>query len=168
MVYDASRLPYRIPLGVQDVKQFARCTNCRQWYVRHTITTVEIFLGNGLRRTTLWCLGCISSAEYRSQLPEMPEAGALSSPPRRLETAASSASGVLRDETFQHLIQEHLDLMERALHEDDAILIPLIDDFMQRCRTYNGQQPAPDQAQRLTGHLQYWDAFLQALNRSRS
>ncbi len=49
------------------MKQFARCTSCRQWYARRAITTVEIVQANGLQRTTLWCVRCIRDAEHRSQ-----------------------------------------------------------------------------------------------------
>jgi hypothetical protein len=67
---------------------------------------------------------------------------------------------------FHRLIQEHLDLMDRALQEDDGVIVPLIDDFMDRCRTDRDQLDHPEQAQRLSGHLHYWDTFLQALRRS--
>jgi hypothetical protein len=56
--------------------------------------------------------------------------------------------------------------MDRAMHEDDAVLVPLIEDFMQRCRACHDQLQTPEQAQRLRGHLQYWDAFLKALQQS--
>jgi hypothetical protein len=67
---------------------------------------------------------------------------------------------------FNAFIQEHLDLMERALYEDDAIIVPLIEAFMQRCRTYQAQIEAPDRVERLTRHLYYWDAFLKAMRQS--
>jgi len=61
-------------------------------------------------------------------------------------------------------MQEHLQLMDRALYDDEALLIPAIQDFMERCRLYQIQLDIPDQYQRLARHLQYWETFLKALN----
>ena len=69
---------------------------------------------------------------------------------------------------FQALVQEHTALMERAIHEDDTVLVPLIEDFMQRCRSSQVQVEHAEHRQRLTGHLQYWEAFLNAPNQSTS
>jgi hypothetical protein len=65
---------------------------------------------------------------------------------------------------FQQCIQEHLHLMERALHEDEAVLVAAIEDFLQRCRLLQAQQDISERVQRLQGCLQYWETFLQALN----
>jgi hypothetical protein len=67
---------------------------------------------------------------------------------------------------FQQLVQEHTQLMDRAIQEDDAVLVPLIEAFMTRCRTYQQRQEAPEQTRRLSGFLQYWEAFLKALKQS--
>ncbi len=56
--------------------------------------------------------------------------------------------------------------MERALHEDDAVIISLVDDFMKRCRACQSQLQRPEEAQRLAGHLQYWETFLNTLKQS--
>jgi hypothetical protein len=64
---------------------------------------------------------------------------------------------------FHQLVQEHIDLMDRAIHEEDAILVPLIESFMERCRSYQQRLDNPEQTQRLMAHLQYWEAFLKAL-----
>jgi hypothetical protein len=56
--------------------------------------------------------------------------------------------------------------MERALHEEDTALVPLIEDFIQRCRLCQAQLENPEKSQRLTGHLQYWTAFLKALHQA--
>jgi hypothetical protein len=69
-------------------------------------------------------------------------------------------------ETFQQFMQEHLQLMDRALYDDETILVPAIQDFIERCRLYQTQVEMPEQCQRLTGHLQYWETFLNALNAS--
>jgi len=54
--------------------------------------------------------------------------------------------------------------MDRALCDEEAILVPLIEDFMARCRVYQTHLDMPEQRKRLTGHLQYWETFLKALN----
>jgi hypothetical protein len=69
-------------------------------------------------------------------------------------------------ETLQQFMQEHMQLMDRALYDDDTLLIPIIEDFIERCRRYQSRVERPEQEQRLTGHLQYWEAFLNALNAS--
>ena len=126
---------------------------------------VEIYRGNGLHRTTLWCASCVRAAEQRSQAADdHGEHGTAD-----LSTAfqfPSPEPGTHGSDDFHRLIQEHLDLMDRALQEDDHVIVPLIDDFMDRCRTYRDQLEHPAHVQRLSGHLQYWDTFLQALRRS--
>ena len=67
---------------------------------------------------------------------------------------------------FQQCMQEHLQLMDRALYDEETLVVPAIQDFMKRCRLYQAQTEIPEQHQRLTGHLQYWETFLQTLNAS--
>ncbi|MGQ4807125.1 hypothetical protein NKDENANG_00467 [Candidatus Entotheonellaceae bacterium PAL068K] len=148
------------------MKQFARCSSCQQWYIQTFTTLVDISPGHHLRRVTVWCLRCIDEAEQRSRPvyghePDMPTT-------RSPGDATSERLGPEADTTseFQRLMQEHSELMDRAIHEDDAVLIPLIEDFMQRCRTSQQNPGAPDQTPRLAGHLQYWEAFLKTLNQS--
>ncbi len=147
------------------MKQFARCTNCRQWYIHSATLLVEIYRGNGLHRTTLWCASCIRAAEQRSQAADdRGEHGTADlSAAFQFTSPAPDTHG---SDDFHRLIQEHLNLMDRALQEDDNIIVPLIDDFMARCRTHRDQLDHPAHVQRLSGHLQYWDTFLQALRRS--
>ena len=63
-------------------------------------------------------------------------------------------------------MQEHVQLMDRALYDDETLVVPAIQDFMERCRLYQTQLEIPEQCQRLAGHLQYWETFLKALNAS--
>ena len=147
------------------MKQFARCTHCRQWYARYVMTTVEVVRGNGLQGTTLWCLRCIKDTERRSQAieardePAQPTLAVALQPQDPAQSPAASTE-------FAVLVQEHLDLMERALHEDDASIVLLIEAFVQRCRSYQAQPDAPEQTERLTRHLHYWEAFLKALHQA--
>ena len=146
------------------MKQFAQCTNCQQWYVQTYTAVVEIYQSDSLRCMTVWCLRCIDAAERRSQphgtavTPVVStlasDAGAVEEPP----------SPMLSSETLQQFMQEHLQLMDRALYDDEAILVPIIQDFMERCRLYQTHLEMPEQLKRLTGHLQYWETFLKALN----
>lgn len=136
------------------MKQFTRCTHCQQWYVRTYIATVELYQSDSLHCLTVWCLRCIAEAERRSQ------------PPSAADTLASdehTEHGPSSD-TFEQFVQEHLQLMDRALYDDEAMLVPLIQDFLERCRLYQTRLEIPDQVRRLTGHLQYWETFLKALN----
>lgn len=146
------------------MKQFARCTHCRQWYARYVMTTVEVVRGNGLQGTTLWCMRCIQDTERRSQVIEA-QAGEQAQP---TVAVALHSQGPVQDPAvsteFAVLVQEHLDLMERALHEDDASIVRLIKAFAQRCRSYQAQLDEPEQAERLTRHLHYWEAFLKAMH----
>ena len=148
------------------MKQFVRCTNCRQWYVQTFTTSVEISRGHHLRRVTMWCLGCIDEAEQRSQPVSGPAPGAAGTP--GMGDTSMERRGIEAEtlSEFQRLMQEHIDFMDRAIHEDEAVLVPLIKDFMQRCRSSQQHGDAPEQNQRLTAHLQYWEAFLKALNRA--
>ncbi|MDH3603823.1 MAG: hypothetical protein OEU26_29795 [Candidatus Tectomicrobia bacterium] len=149
------------------MKRFARCTNCRQWYLHDAVTTVEIIRGSGLQRTTLWCQPCIREAEHRSQLTD-------ENLPVQVETHIAVASHVhdsgsreMQPDDFQQFIQEHLDLMERALHEDDTTIVLLVEDFIERIQAYQTQIAEPEQVARLTSHSQYWSTFLNAMNPDR-
>jgi hypothetical protein len=131
------------------MKQFTRCTNCQQWYVRTSTSTVEVSQSDGLHCLTVWCIRCIEEAERRSQ-----PSGNSGEP-----TSHRPAS-----DPFQQCMQEHLQLMDRALYDDEAMLVPVIHDFLERCRRYQTHLESPEQCQRLAGHLQYWETFLKALN----
>ena len=146
------------------MKQFTQCTNCQQWYMRTYTTAVEIYQGDSLRYMTVWCLRCIAEAERRSQPYGTPVAPVVSTPASDAGEAGEQPSHVVSSETFQQFIQEHLQLMDRALCDDEAILVPVIEDFMARCRFYQTYLDMPEQRQRLTGHLQYWETFLKALH----
>lgn len=147
------------------MKQFARCSNCRQWYVDRAVTTVDILQGNGMRRTALWCRTCIHEAEQRSlyanedidcQDLQASDGSLLSYDFLQPE----AATGV-----FGALLQEHLNLMEEALLEaDDDAIASRISDFMARGRAHLDRLDDLEQAQRLTTHLHYWQTFLKALN----
>lgn len=91
-------------------------------------------------------------------------------PIRQEDTAAANSRlpDDVSDADYQQIIQEHTDLMERALREDDAVLVPIVEAFMQRCLSYQQHVTFPEQARRLLGHAQYWQAFLKALNQSLS
>jgi G:T/U-mismatch repair DNA glycosylase len=136
------------------VKRFARCTNCQQWYVQTYTTSVEIYQHGTLCCLTVWCLRCIDEAEKRSQL----HGTALDLKQRPSPLASSDVA--------QQLMQEHLQLMDRALYDEETLVVSAIHDFMERCRLYQTQLEIPEQCQRLAGHLQYWETFLQALNAS--
>lgn len=146
------------------MKQFTQCTNCQQWYVRTYTTAVEIYQRDSRRCMTVWCLRCIDEAEQRSQPHGTAVAPVLSTPAADAVDAGEHSSHVLSSETLQQFMQEHLQLMDRALYDDEAILIPIIEDFMERCRRYQPHLEIPEQLKRLTGHLQYWETFLKALN----
>ena len=146
------------------MKQFAQCTNCQQWYIRTYTTAVEIYQSDSLRCMTIWCLRCIDEAERRSQPYGPSGAPALSIPVLEAGVAGEQPSHVPSSEPFQQFMQEHLQLMDRALCDEEAILVPLIEDFMARCRVYQTHLDMPEQRKRLTGHLQYWETFLKALN----
>ena len=136
------------------MKRFARCTNCQQWYVRTYTTSVEIYQHDNLCYLTVWCLRCIDEAEKRSQ------------PPDTALNLAQYPSPLSSSDSFQQYMQEHVQLMDRALYDDETLVVPAIQDFMARCRLYQTQVEIPEQCQRLVGHLQYWEAFLKALNAS--
>jgi hypothetical protein len=136
------------------VKRFARCTNCQQWYVQTYTTSVEIYQHGTPGCLTVWCLRCIDEAEKRSQ----PHDTALDLKPR--------PSPLVSSDIWQQLMQEHLQLMDRALYDEETLVVSAIHAFMERCRLYQTQLEIPEQGQRLAGHLQYWETFLKALNAS--
>ena len=148
------------------MKQFTQCTNCQQWYIRTSTTTVEIYQRDSLRCMTVWCFQCIDEAERRSQPHSTAVAPGVSTPALDPLDGGERPRPAPSSETFQHLMQEHLQLMDHALYDDDAILIPIIDNFMERCRRYQPHLTMPEQLKRLTGHLQYWETFLKALHSS--
>jgi hypothetical protein len=113
---------------------------------------------------SVWCLRCIDEAERRSQLHSTPVVTEGSTPTLYTADMEERLRPVPSSDPFQQFMQEHLQLMDRALYDDEALLIPAIQDFMERCRLYQIQLDIPDQCQRLTRHLQYWDTFLKALN----
>jgi len=147
------------------VKQFARCSNCRQWYVDRAVTTVDILQGNGMRRTALWCQRCIHEAEHRSLYAEED----LDVQERQASDGSRLSYDFLQPEevngAFSALLQEHLDLMEEALlEEDDDAIAARISDFMVRGHAHLDRLDDAEQTQRLTTHLNYWQIFLKALN----
>jgi hypothetical protein len=148
------------------VKRFARCTNCQQWYVRTYTTSVEIYQHDNLCCLTVWCLRCIDEAEKRSQPHGTALAMGGSTPGLPTADMAERPGPLSSSDLFQQCMQEHLQLMDRALYDDETLVVPAIQDFMERCRLYQTQLAIPEQSQRLAGHLQYWETFLKALNAS--
>ena len=100
------------------VKRFARCTNCQQWYVRTYTASVEIYQHDNLCCLTVWCLRCIDEAEKRSQ----PHDTAID-----IQQRPSSLSS---SEIFQQYMQEHLQLMDRALYDEETLVVPAIQYFV--------------------------------------
>ena len=117
---------------------------------------------------TVWCLRCIDEAERRSQLQDTSAVTESSTPTLHTTDMEECPRPGPSSDPFQQFIQEQLQLMDRALYDDEALLIPVIQDFMERCRLYQRQLDIPEQCRRLTGHLQYWETFLKALNASSS
>lgn len=140
------------------MKQFAQCAQCQQWYVRAATASVEIYQSDRLHCVVTWCISCIQAAEQRSGSEDRPAdiSPTLSSPVLSYESTLT--------DTFQQLIEEHLALMDRALHDDEAVLVPNIKDFLERGGVYQAQCELPEQRQRLTGHIHYWETFLKALH----
>jgi hypothetical protein len=145
------------------MKQFARCTNCRQWYAYSFTMSVEIFDGCRLPRTTMWCCRCITDAEHRSQDDTAQKNETTLSSIPTLSLTPLAATG---HDTWQQLVQEHTTLMERAIHEEDTVLVPIIEEFIQRCRSFQAHTEHPEHGQRLMSHVQYWKSFLNALHQS--
>ena len=148
------------------MKRFAQCTNCQQWYVQTSTALVEIYRHDRLCCLTVWCLRCIDEAERRSQPHGTALATEGAAPAWHRVDREERPSSLSSAETFQQFMQEHLQLMDRALYDDDTSLVPAIQDFIERCRLYQAKLEIPEQCQRLTGHLQYWATFLNALNAS--
>lgn len=145
------------------MKCFSQCTNCQQWYVRTYTTSVEIYQHDNLCYLTVWCLRCVEEAERRSQPPDT--AVVTGGAPPSLHAAGMPPPGhAPPSEIFQQFMQEHQQIMDRALYDDEAILVPVIQEFLERCRLYQMQLDTLEQSQRLTGHMQYWATFLKALN----
>jgi hypothetical protein len=118
-----------------------------------------------MRRTALWCHPCIREAEQRSLHADEGidyqdlQAVDSSLPSYDLWPPAETPGA------FGALLQEHLSLMEEALlEEDDDTIASRINDFMARARTHLDSFDDPEQVQRLTTHLNYWQTFLKALN----
>ncbi len=143
-------------------KQFTRCTNCRQWYVHTATMPVEVVYGDQCRRLTMWCLRCVAEAEQRSHDIRGHEVA----PATSTEPLADSCPREGPPAEFQQLLQEHARLMERALYEEEATLIPLIHHFLQRCRSYQEQSTVPEHLERLHRQCHYWETFLKMLARS--
>jgi hypothetical protein len=148
------------------VKRFARCTNCQQWYVHTYTASVEIYQHDSLYNLTVWCLQCIDEAEKRSQPQSTVIHVGGATPGLPTVDKEGPPSHLLSSEIFQQCIQEHLQLMDRALYDDETLVVPAIRDFIERCRLYQARSEIPEQSQRLAGHLQYWETFLKALSAS--
>ncbi|MBM3223825.1 MAG: hypothetical protein FJZ47_08505 [Candidatus Tectomicrobia bacterium] len=143
------------------MKRFAQCVHCQQWYVHTYTTTVEIYQHDRLYGLAIWCLRCIQAAEQRSHISETwhDEPSVLPPPGAQHEEAMSQPS----PETFQGLVQEHLQLMDRALYDDETLLVPAVAAFLERCRISLDTIESPEHDQRLRGHVQYWETFLTTL-----
>ena len=146
------------------MKQFTQCTNCQQWYVRTYTTAVEIYQSDSLRCMTIWCLRCIDEAERRSQPHDTSGAPGVSTLALDVVDEGEQPGHGPSSATFQQFMQEHQQLMDRALYDDEATVVPIIQDFIERCRLYQTHLEMPEQLKRLTGHLQYWETFLKALH----
>ena len=148
------------------MKQFSQCSNCQQWYVRSFTAAIEIYQDDCLRQVTVWCLRCIDEAEQRSQPTRL---DAASVPDANAQCPELTHRPLLEEvpaDDYQQFMQAHTDLMERALQEEDAVLVPIVEDFLQRCLSFQHQVEIPAQANRIAGNVQYWKAFLKALNQS--
>lgn len=130
--------------------QFAQCNCCQQWYLRAYTTSVELYAHERLSALAVWCLPCIEAALRRSQ--PVPEA------PASMDDVPQKAA-----DTFTALVQEHLVLMDRALYDEETTLMTVVQEFVERCQRYQPQATSPEQDQRLTGHIRYWQTFLQTL-----
>ena len=148
------------------MKRFARCTNCQQWYGRTYTASVEIYQHDNLCCLTIWCLRCIDEAEKRSQPPSIAIDTGEATPVLPTMALEERLSALSSSEIFQQFVQEHLQLIDRALYDEETSLVPAIQDFMERCRLYQTQSESPEQCQRLAGHSQYWETFLNTLNAS--
>ena len=145
------------------MKQFAKCAHCRQWYL-HTVTViVEVCQSDTSRRQAVWCLRCVEEAEQRSTfLDNQMDTAPVVSPLQETFGPGDPPDDGLPDE-YQRCMQEHLQMMERALHEEETVLVPSIAVFLQRCQALQEQLEVPEQIQRLQGCWQYWETFLRVL-----
>lgn len=145
------------------MRQFARCSNCQQWYLHTYTDSVEIYEHNRLCALAVWCFHCMAMAEQRSQPladAEAPSvATALSQHPLTRTDHTSPETAAL---TFEALMQAHAQLLDRALYDDEAVLIPAVQAFIDQCHGYAPAVDSPEKHQRLTGHARYWCTFLQA------
>ncbi len=142
------------------MKQFTKCAQCQQWYVRAATVSVEIYQGDRLHCIATWCVPCIDATEQRSR-------GAhLARDIQEVLPLQSLPDECTLTETFQQFIAEHLSLMDRALHADEDVLVPVIKDFIDRGAFYQTQCELPEQRQRLVGHIHYWETFLKTLHTS--
>src|SRR5262245_61944306 len=106
------------------VKRFARCTNCQQWYVQTSTASVEIYQHDRLCCLAVWCLRCIAEAERRSQPPGTALATEGVAPVWHMVDKEERPGPLSSSAIFQQFIQEHLQLMDRALYDDETILVP--------------------------------------------
>lgn len=141
------------------MRQFTRCSHCRQWYLPSATTTVELLCHGGtVRRLATWCLRCVAEAEKRSRtLNALPDSTPM--PPVAPTTTASLPPDL------HQLLEQHTQLMEQALHEDEATLLPRIHDLIRWCRQQQEHVTHPEHRQRVQRTLQYWEAFLALLAR---
>ncbi|MGE3540820.1 MAG: hypothetical protein AB7N91_25715 [Candidatus Tectimicrobiota bacterium] len=140
------------------MKQFAQCAHCQQWYTRTATAPIEIYQGDRLHCIAIWCLGCIQDAEQRSAAHTVGPRDVTSS-------TAYEASGTLAlPVTLPQLLAEHLRLMDRALQDEEDVLVPVIQRFIECASLYQGEDESPEQRQRLRGHVHYWETFLKALH----
>lgn len=147
------------------MQQFAQCSNCQQWYLRVYTTSVELYAHERLYALAVWCLQCIDAATRRSQpLPEARETP--DDIPRAFPVVTSPTYTGPREgvDPFPALMQEHLALMDRALYDEETVLLTVVQEFVERCQRYQPQAASPEQDQRLAGHIRYWQTFLQALH----
>lgn len=145
------------------MKHFARCAHCRQWYLRAVTMTVEVCQSDTSRRQAVWCVRCVEVIEQRSTfLHNRMDTAFVASSSQEIFVPGDTHDEVPADE-YQRCMQEHLQMMERALHEEEAVLVPSIEVFLQRCRALQEQLEVPEQIQRLQGCWQYWETFLRVL-----
>ncbi len=115
---------------------------------------------------TVWCLRCIDEAEKRSQ----PHGTALA--PEEVAQCGTWSTGksvpVLSRprKPFSNLCRNIYSSWTGPSMTTKLLLVPTIQAFIERCRLYQTKTETPEQGQRLAGHLQYWETFLNALNAS--
>ena len=145
------------------MKRFARCACCRQWYIQAVTVTVDVCHRGTSRRQVVWCLRCVEETEQRSaSLHNRVDAPLIASSSQDIFGPENMPEALPPDE-YQRCMQEHLQMMERALHEEEAVLVPSIEVFLQRCQALQEQLDVPEHIQRLQGCWQYWETFLRVL-----